>query len=281
MNDKPYQPYAVAGADAANRFPTAVVLSLLVNLLFLTGASTLIQQPSESSAEETGYITLERIELAPQVSEIPVSKPRPRAAQPLPAKQRLSATLPPTRAGRIPPPSAKTTAPTVPDEVPERRQTVRSPFEKPTEPLPFVGQNVAENGNAEVASSNLFPGSESDGVVASPVPDLISSPVPSASPAPTLTPEPTGETRGAELAHQELPRLPDSLRDSGYKSFVRVEVEVLEDGRFTVTMRDSSGNPDVDTRVLDALKRWKWKPALRNGIPVTSTELFRFDFDVN
>lgn len=75
--------------------------------------------------------------------------------------------------------------------------------------------------------------------------------------------------------------MPDTLLDSGYRSFVRVEVEVSEAGNFTVKIRTSSGNPDIDARVLDSLKRWKWKPALKNGVPVTSTQIFQIDFAVD
>ena len=31
---------------------------------------------------------------------------------------------------------------------------------------------------------------------------------------------------------------------------------------------------------LEALKRWRWKPALRDGEPVESTLLFKFEFEV-
>jgi outer membrane biosynthesis protein TonB len=45
-------------------------------------------------------------------------------------------------------------------------------------------------------------------------------------------------------------------------------------------LRTSSGNTDVDQRVLEALKKWTWKPALKDGTPVDSVQYFRFEFEV-
>ncbi|GAB5558369.1 MAG: hypothetical protein SynsKO_00160 [Synoicihabitans sp.] len=35
-----------------------------------------------------------------------------------------------------------------------------------------------------------------------------------------------------------------------------------------ITMVESSGNPDLDTKIIEALAQWQFRPALRNGIPV-------------
>ena len=76
------------------------------------------------------------------------------------------------------------------------------------------------------------------------------------------------------------PSIPDSLKKGEFKSFVRVVVEIEADGSFTVSLRTSSGNTEIDQRVLDALKKWRWKPALKNGQPVASTQRFKFEFEV-
>jgi protein TonB len=61
---------------------------------------------------------------------------------------------------------------------------------------------------------------------------------------------------------------------------VRVKVEIAADGSFRVSLLTSSGDEDIDQRVLDALKRWKWRPALQDGQPVASTQRLRFNFEV-
>jgi TonB family protein len=92
--------------------------------------------------------------------------------------------------------------------------------------------------------------------------------------------QPTGPTLDAEPSNQIKPEIPDELKQDDYKSFVRVRVQVESDGNFTVTLRTSSGNEEIDQRVLGALRQWRWKPALQNGVPIKSTQSFRFEFEV-
>jgi protein TonB len=107
-------------------------------------------------------------------------------------------------------------------------------------------------------------------------------PVVKPDPPPVVQPDPppvkTGPTREALPSNEIKPEIPDSLRHGDFKSFVRVKVEIDEDGTATPILRTSSGNSEIDQRVLDALKKWKWKPALENGTPVKSTQLFKFEF---
>ena len=59
-----------------------------------------------------------------------------------------------------------------------------------------------------------------------------------------------------------------------------MKVNTAADGSFDVIFRTLSGNPEVDKLVLDALKRWTWNPALKDGDAVDSVQLFRFNFVV-
>ena len=99
-------------------------------------------------------------------------------------------------------------------------------------------------------------------------------------PPPPSPPKPKGPTSEASPSHQEDVQIPDSLKSQGFKSFVRVMVNIAADGSFTVTLRTSSGNTDVDKLVLATLNRWKWKPALKDGDPVDSVQRFRFNFSI-
>jgi protein TonB len=109
---------------------------------------------------------------------------------------------------------------------------------------------------------------------------VAEAPAPVPEPAPEPPPKRHGPTRDAEPEEQVNPSIPDELKQGEYRSFVRVRVEVDADGTATPILRTSSGNPEIDRRVLDALKRWRWKPALREGEPVKSTKLFKFEFEV-
>jgi TonB family protein len=110
-------------------------------------------------------------------------------------------------------------------------------------------------------------------------PKAVESPPP-APPPPPPPPKPKGATREAQPDHQESVEIPDSLKSQSFKSFVRVRINVSADGSFTVTLRTSSGNPDVDKLVTDTLKKWTWKPALKDGDSVDSVQQFRFNFSV-
>ena len=91
----------------------------------------------------------------------------------------------------------------------------------------------------------------------------------------------SGLTRDASVSHQESPFIPDALRESGYRSSVLVRVEIARDGSFTVALGASSGMVAVDALVLESLRRWRWNPALKNGVPVASSQQFRLSFAVN
>ena len=111
-----------------------------------------------------------------------------------------------------------------------------------------------------------------------PIPEPQPKPDPKPDPAPEPKPKKRGPTREAEPQDQVKPDIPDELKHGDFKSFVRVAVEVDADGNANVTLRTSSGNQEIDSRVLNALKKWKWKPALKNGEPVSSVQRFKFEF---
>ncbi|RYG58421.1 TonB family protein, partial [bacterium] len=115
---------------------------------------------------------------------------------------------------------------------------------------------------------------------ATPKPEPTATPRPTPVPEPTATPRPKGPTQSASVVRQVRPSLPDELKKADYKSSVRASVEVAADGSSNPTLRSSSGNSKVDDLVLRALRRWRWKPALRDGEPVASTVNIRFDFEV-
>jgi TonB family protein len=77
------------------------------------------------------------------------------------------------------------------------------------------------------------------------------------------------------------PEIPDDLKSQELKTSVRVRVVIEANGEFTTSLRSSSGNPEVDRLVLDALGHWKWRPAMRDGVAIESTKYFRFDFNVD
>ena len=176
---------------------------------------------------------------------------------------------------------------------PARRHRVASP----PKPTPQGGHNriltalptahdagAADDTPAVLPGGNATPGAvigqrnPGDAVVNPPTPALVRpAEVP---PAPIPAPAPKEPTQEAEAVFTVQLEIPDELKQREFKSFVRVKVHVAADGTFSVTLRTSSGNPEIDRRVLSALNRWKWKPELKDGVAVESTQLFRFEFEV-
>jgi TonB family protein len=84
----------------------------------------------------------------------------------------------------------------------------------------------------------------------------------------------------AQPLEQIKPQIPDNLRTSEYKSYVRVKVEIGADGVSVPSLRTSSGNAEIDERVIAALNKWRWRPALVDGRAVSSIRYFKFEFEV-
>jgi TonB family protein len=57
---------------------------------------------------------------------------------------------------------------------------------------------------------------------------------------------------------------------------VRVRFVIAADGSFDVVLRSSSGSGEVDEAVLSTARRWRWKPARRDGQAVSSSQTIRF-----
>ena len=81
---------------------------------------------------------------------------------------------------------------------------------------------------------------------------------------------------------QPKPTIPDALRsDALDKTFV-AEFTVGEDGApMAVKAVQSTGNDELDRRALDAAKKWRFKPATRDGQPVVGRVRLFIEFQVS
>lgn len=87
-----------------------------------------------------------------------------------------------------------------------------------------------------------------------------------------------GPTRKAEPELIIPVLLPESSAGQNFKSGIRVKVTIEPDSKTKVELTRKSGDKAVDEAVLEALRSWKWNPALKNGDPVRST--VQFDYDI-
>lgn len=74
------------------------------------------------------------------------------------------------------------------------------------------------------------------------------------------------------------PTYPPAARTVRMTGTVRVEVLVTEDGK--VEVKNTSGPSMLQRAALDAIKRWKFKPFMRDGQPVKATGYVSFNFNL-
>lgn len=82
------------------------------------------------------------------------------------------------------------------------------------------------------------------------------------------TPEPVGGMEAIQAAVRE----PEEVSKGNKEGEVIVEATISSDGRVVSTkIAQSSGFPGMDSEAMLAVSRATWKPARKNGRPVTAT----------
>ena len=77
------------------------------------------------------------------------------------------------------------------------------------------------------------------------------------------------------------PVYPSKLLSKGIGGRVVVEVVVDATGKIAgAKVRNSSGNRDLDEAALKAVRKWRFRPAVRGGKKARATALVPFDFEV-
>ena len=117
-------------------------------------------------------------------------------------------------------------------------------------------------------------------------PDEPLAPSPSPPPvveAPPAPPQPV--VLGGELAvsciERSPPEYPASSRRRNEQGRVVLRVELAEDGRIDgAAVRSSSGSSRLDQAALNAVKAWRCRPVVRNGVAVRAVALQPFNFSL-
>lgn len=295
--------------DPRARFAAAIAISLLANAVIWTAVGTgltyRISAPLPPIEFQRVVIDNRGRKVVKVVKPEEVKRKVQRIVHEPPPKPVVHHVAPPPPTPHAPPPRPTHALPP-PQGAHNRVLTAPRPSGAP-KPTDF---DARPDGNAKLGQPTeaQAPG---NAVVNPPVPPKTETPAPTAPPPPQTPPppaqstnppaekppvekppvetpkepppppqKPKGPTQKAQPVSTVEPEIPDELKSQDFKSFVRVKVDIAADGTFTVVLRTSSGNEDVDKRVLEALKKWKWKPALAEGQPVDSTQLFRFEFEV-
>jgi protein TonB len=76
------------------------------------------------------------------------------------------------------------------------------------------------------------------------------------------------------------PEYPESLRKAGAMGVVVVKCTIDEQGNVVEPTVEKSTNPDFDKSAVDAVKKWKFKPAKLDGSPVAKKVSIPIKFQV-
>ncbi len=106
-------------------------------------------------------------------------------------------------------------------------------------------------------------------------------PAPPSAEAPPMPPRPVAlpaelSVNCPERAPPDYPARSMRMNEQGK---VVLRVELGEDGRVVeASVKTSSGHRRLDEAALDAVKTWRCRPPVRNGVPVRTVALQPFDF---
>ena len=120
---------------------------------------------------------------------------------------------------------------------------------------------------------------------AAPTPMQAASAIPKApAGAPSAEP-PSGHFEGprlnADYLHNPRPDYPAQAKRMGWEGRVVLRVEVLADGSAgAVSVAKSSGHEALDDAALEAVRRWKFVPAKRDGAAVNSSVNVPINFNL-
>jgi protein TonB len=199
----------------------------------LTGVEFGMDDPAPS-------VDVELVEQAPPAPEPPAPEPPPPAPEP-PKPEPIPE---PPKPEPVPePPKPEDIAPPKPEPTPPPK-----PVAKPAPREPRSTPKPATASKSQTAAS-------------------VARGTPGRSGVPTA-----GRTAGPGHLYNPKPSYPPESRTAGEQGTVVLRVRVEADGRpGTITLARSSGHPRLDRAAQEAVRRWRFKPATRDGQPFVST----------
>lgn len=149
-------------------------------------------------------------------------------------------------------------------------------------PLPAGESSRNASGMGEKQPSTQA-GNERPYLVETPTPPPPATPVAAAPPKAAPRTAGVATTLPMPVAGQTpAPRYPTRALRRGDSGTVRVRVEVGPDGRPSqVSVAQPSGSRDLDRAAVDAVRRWRFHPARRNGEAVSGTVIVPISFTPN
>ena len=103
----------------------------------------------------------------------------------------------------------------------------------------------------------------------------------SSSSASPSTAEAAPASSAARAISQPMPSLPDDLREDAYQAIAVARFDIHADGTIEVELSKPTQNPRLNSLLLEALRKWRFFPAMQGGHPVESHQDVRVHFNVS
>ncbi len=78
------------------------------------------------------------------------------------------------------------------------------------------------------------------------------------------------DSAGARAIFAPTPAIPDDLREQPFEAVAVAHFKVAPDGTIEVALIQPTNNPELNSILMDTLKQWRFFPAMRNGVAVSS-----------
>ena len=89
-----------------------------------------------------------------------------------------------------------------------------------------------------------------------------------------------GNVTPAKVVHQVRPEYPEAVRSRGIQGDVVVRTVILMDGTLSPPAVLSSPDPLLSQAAIDALRQWRYAPALLNGKPLEAVTTITINFEL-
>lgn len=251
------------GVSPASWIAAALLFALLLAGLWLKDWTVTPPEPWQETP------TTFRIIFAP-----PPPEPAPPTAEPAPPAQAAPETPSPPPEPAVPPPESEAAAPAPIVPPPEPPPAPAPPrLEEPALPLPLPPPPKPAPPALHPHRAPLLPRAQALRTDPAPraAPPVAAPAVPALAPAaaaePLLPPRPI-----SGVAANPKPVYPVEARSRHQQGRVLLRVEVSAAGMpLSVTVARSSSHPALDEAALAAVRRWRFSPATRGGVPVAGT----------
>jgi protein TonB len=144
-------------------------------------------------------------------------------------------------------------------------------------PAPVPADVASEDGNASglrVPSDARRPSAP-----AGEQPRLVEPPPPPSAPPAPAAPPAIADLEAPVPLSRPAPRYPPEALRRNVGGSVRVLATVAPDGSVErLELAEGSGNRDLDRAAMEAVRRWTFRPATRNGQPVTASVVVPLEF---